>query len=344
MLATLLALQIAAAGAGPDPFAFLRPTVVISADERQRLDRGEPIARILPADDREVAVMAAARVRVDEARFVAWMRRIEQLKKSSYVLGIGRFSDPPALQDLAALTLDDRDLQELRACRPGACGVKLVAGEIARLRAADADAAAAARDWRPAITQAFREIVFARLTRYLATGEIASYEERPGQAPSGERFRGLVDHSTFLVERFPGLAAHLRNGLSPPPPGAESFVYWSNERLAGKPVFSLTQVHMVRSGGPAMRGVVAAGTQIFATHYYDASLGITMLVRGAPGGHNYLVYVNRSSVDVLGGAFGGLTRWMVQRRIRSESAAVLRGLAERLESGEPPPEAAAAPR
>jgi hypothetical protein len=52
--------------------------------------------------------------------------------------------------------------------------------------------------------------------------------------------------------------------------------------------------------------------------------------------HRYLVYLNRSRIDVLDGFLGGFVRRIVERRLRSEAADVVRGLRRRLESGEPP--------
>ena len=92
---------------------------------------------------------------------------------------------------------------------------------------------------------------------------------------------------------------------------------------------------ILRSYDPGLPDALVAGKEIFATHYVNASLGLTAIVRGEPGAHNYLAYVNRSEVDMLGGMFGGLVRWFMQRRLRSEAADVLRGLRRRLESGEP---------
>jgi hypothetical protein len=71
--------------------------------------------------------------------------------------------------------------------------------------------------------------------------------------------------------------------------------------------------------------------------YVNASLGITAIVRGGSGADHYLVYLNRSDVDVVGGRFGGLVRWFVERRVKADAANVLDGLRRRLESGAPPP-------
>ena len=115
------------------------------------------------------------------------------------------------------------------------------------------------------------------------------------------------------------------------------FCYWSKERLAGKAIVGVTEVNILHGSQPGLPEVLVAGKEFFATHYIRASLGLTALAHGEPGRANYLVYVNRSKVDVLGGMFGGIVRWFMERRLTTEAADVLQGLRRRLESGEPPP-------
>jgi hypothetical protein len=101
-----------------------------------RVDRGEPVAEVLPSADGEIAVFAAVPVHIDGTRLVAWMRRIEELKRSSYVPEIGRVSEPPRIEDLAGLELDEEDLADVRMCRPGNCGLALSDAEMTRLQRA----------------------------------------------------------------------------------------------------------------------------------------------------------------------------------------------------------------
>ena len=332
MFTALLALQVLAAAPNADPFAFFQPSVVLSADDRRQLDRGEPIARVLPGKDHEVAVFAAVPVDIDGDRLVTWMRRIEELKKSSYVLAIGRFSDPPRIEDLAGLALDDEDVSEVRTCRPGSCALKLSASEMTQLRDA---AAAAERDWKPAVQRAFRRAVLERVRMYLATGHIAAYEDQKRHVWPSTRFALLLDHSVFLTDHLPRFTEHLRGYPLTAAPDVESFVYWSKERLARKAIIGATHVSIVRSHDAGLPDALVAGKEIFATHYLNASLGLTAITRGESGAHTYLAYVNRSEVDMLGGMFGGLVRWFMQRRLKTEAADVLRGLRRRLEGGEP---------
>ena len=51
---------------------------------------------------------------------------------------------------------------------------------------------------------------------------------------------------------------------------------------------------------------------------------------------NYLAYLNRSHLDVLGGPFGFLTRSIFERRVAGETPRILAGLRDRIEGSEPP--------
>ena len=83
-------------------------------------------------------------------------------------------------------------------------------------------------------------------------------------------------------------------------------------------------------------GTVVAAKQVFATHYLTASLSLS-LISGRETGPRYFVYIRLSRADVFHGAFGGLVRRIVQRRVRSEAPAILDALRRRLESGDPTP-------
>jgi hypothetical protein len=327
VLTALFALLVLTIVPGTDPFAFFQPSVTVTADDRRQLDLGEPIARVLPGKDLEVAVFGAVPVNIDGDRLVAWMRRIEALKKSEYVLAIHRFSNPPRIEDLASLVLDAGELSEVRACRPGHCALNVSSAEAAELsRSESADAA----------QQALRLIVLRRARAYLADGHPTSDETIARNASPSADLGKLVHHSLFLTEHLSRFANDLAQTRHTAIPGVESFLYWSKERLAGKAIVGVTEVNILRGKEPGFPDVLVVGKEFFATHYISASLGVTALARGDPGGPNYLVYVNRSQVDVLGGMLGGIIRLFMQRRLRAEAVNVLQGLRRRLESGEPP--------
>ena len=143
---------VAGVGAGgantprTDPFAFSHPHGLVGASDRARLDRGDVMVRVLPSRDGQLGVFASSRLGVPAEALVTWMGAIAELKQSKFVLAVRRFSDPPVLEDLDALVLDEEDVEAVRRCRIGDCSVKLAGHEIKSLRAA-----AAAPGWRAAV-------------------------------------------------------------------------------------------------------------------------------------------------------------------------------------------------
>ena len=319
-----------------DPFLFWQPSVSITGADRRLLERGEPVARVLPGSGGEVAIVAIVPVAADGDRLVAWVRQIADFKRSTYVQAIGRFSDPPRLDDLAGLSLDDRDVSAIPECEPGHCGLKLSASEMHQLRDV---IDVSAPDWPAAAQQAFRQLVLQRVEAYLAGGHAAlsGYENRDDPVLLQPAFARILQGSVFLAQHVPQFAAYLERFPDAPLSDVESFLYWSKESFNGKPIVRATHVAILRGTGTDTPDALVAGKEIFSTHYVNGSLGITAIVRGETGSANYLVYFNRSDVDLLGGPFGGLVRWVVRGRLKAEALSVLRGLQRRLESGEPPP-------
>ena len=288
---------------GGDPFAFFDSVATLDRSDRDKLDRRDVIVRILPARAGQIGVFAASRLEAPPDALVAWTQAIAELKKGPFVPAIRRFSEPPVPEDLDGLRLDEVDLEDIRKCRPGRCDVKLTADEIEWMRAAIASGGAA---WTEAVQSEFHRVVLARLEAYR--------------------------------ESVPDVAASLTGYPDVDLTDSESFYYWSKERYStGKPVVAVTHVTIIRPGVPGRPEVVVLGKQVFATHYRNASLGMTAVVRDDVRDVRYLVYVNRSQVDVLGGVLGGIKRKLIEGRIKSESSDLLARVRGRLESGEPPP-------
>jgi hypothetical protein len=332
-VALLVLTAVLTASPTVNPFAFFSPSVVLSDQERARLAAGEVVSRVLPAAGHDVALLAAVPVNVNGDRLVAWVRDISHLKRSLFVPLSRRFSDPPALDDLRELVLDDRDLDAIRACRPGGCGVKLAASEIAQLQSGLDEAG---ENWKTVVQDRFRQVVLSRVQTYLAEGDRGFPALNDPHVPVSRQagFSALVRRWAFLAVRMPELVDYLDRYPEASRPDIESFLYWSREQFGSRPVVTVTHVAIIRGRGDQEPEVLIAGKQILATHYMDASLGLTALVRGAQS--HYLVYLNRSDIDMLGGFWGGLIRVIVERRLRAEAPATLSGLRDRLESGDPP--------
>ena len=114
-------------------------------------------------------------------------------------------------------------------------------------------------------------------------------------------------------------------------PGFSGFFYWSTESFGLKPVTGVTHVSLYVQPGRA----VIASKQIYASHYFDASMGLTAALdddREASDPGMYLVYLNRSRIDLLGGFFGGLRRTFLGGRLRDGMRKNLAEAVRKLES------------
>lgn len=323
--------------AGRDPFEFLAPSVVVSADDRARLDRDQVHTRTLSGDDGQLAIFVATRLNAQPDALVAWTRAIAELKRSKFVLAVGRFSDPPSPSDLEQLTLDDRDLDAIRRCRPGSCGLKLTAGEIESLTAV---IARAGPGWKDAAQREFRRLLARRVIQYRAGGpaSLSSPADRKNPRRPADAMSAIVERSPYL-KKLPHVVAWLKK-YPDADSGVESFFYWSKEHYGqGKPVISVTHVGIVRpQSDHRLPAILVAGKQIFATHYFESGLGLTMVLRDSTNGTPYLAYINRSEVDMLRGFFGRFVRGVFEDRVERQAPLIVRGLRARLESGNPPGE------
>jgi hypothetical protein len=334
---SLLALfLVARVGAGSDPFAFFEPTVFLSPVDLETLKTGAPVVHVLPASGHEIAAFTAIAVGPDVTveRSAAWMRQVELLRENRYVIASQRLSTPPQLSDFDRVVLDDDDLEEIRRCEPGRCGVKLSRADMATLRQA---AAAGGMNWKPLLQRAFREMLLRRVSTFIAGGRAALDDivDKPRPSSPAVALTSLAEHTEFLGDRMPDLAARLVRCANTPHAGTETFLYWSNERLGGKPVITITHVTLI-AGHHASRPLLMVGTQIYASHYLDASLTISAFLREGPVSPGYFVYLHRSSVDLVGGFWGRIARSIIEARVRKDGPAILRHVGQRLASGDPP--------
>ena len=322
-LAVARAQETAPAGAHDDPFAWLQPAITVDASMRGRIDRGEIASRVLPAADGQVAVVLIGRLNAEPDRLAQWAESIADLKRSPFVIDVRRFSDPPLLADVDAMTLDDADLDAVSQCVPGSCAIKAGSADIELLRrAATADSGSAR------VQQQFREIVMSRVSAFDGEGlaGLSPYADRRKPVDAAAVAASLLDDSPYLQT----------GPLADPAARTSQFYYWSKEQYgAGKRTITVTHVEIVRPAAPFPVRVAVIGREIFASHYRNGSLGLTAVVEDAAG-TRYLVYVNRTQVDVISGMFRAFRRAAVEGRLGGEGVRVFREVRRRLESGPPP--------
>jgi hypothetical protein len=310
---------------------FVTDAFGFSPAEIVQVDRGQVVARTLSVPhSQEIATIGLVRLRMTPDFYIERLRDIVRFKQSPEVLQIGRFSAMPHAGDLAGLTLDPADVDDLRGCRVGDCGLQLSAAAIERARRSV--------NWRrpdaaQQANQVMREILADYAAAYWAGGDAASptYADEASAMPVGQAFRAFGDAAIAAWAPFPVLHQHLHAFPARTPAITDDILYWSKEKVGRRTVASITHLAVARiESGPAAYAV--ASKQIYASHYYHASLGLTVLVAPAEAvPATYVVYVNRSRIDVLGGLLGGVTRRIISSRARATVADHLAMLQQRLE-------------
>jgi hypothetical protein len=316
-------------GNAPEELAFLEPWFTPSHNERQKLAGRGVVVRALPSNGKQIAVLAACAIALSPEAFVARVQSAWEVEQNG--LAAGRFGDPPAASDLARLSLDDGDIDRLRRCRPGDCRLNLSDGEIAALRSS---LATRSNGESGDVQQIFRNVIVERARRYLSGGldAVPDYHDRSDPVPPAKVFAEILAQAPYITGRLPRIATYLERFPATDVRPDASFLHWSRVIMNEKAVVRVSHVSIFRSaGGPALPQVAVVGQQVYASRYMNGELAVTLLFSGASGSANYLVHVDRSELDELGGAFSGLKRSLMEGRITREAAGALAGLRDRLE-------------
>jgi hypothetical protein len=300
----------------------------LSDGDLSLLERGEPLARVLDTDRRQVGVAGAVRVRSSRDRLLARFRDLSYLARSDMVLALGEFSTPPSADDMRGLTFEEHDLNSVRDCEPGDCGVRLPQDSLA-IMIRDVNWRGPA--WRDEVTRNWKRALAAYAGAYAAGGDaaLAEYRNREEPLKMQEEFAILRKDSATFDTAAPELMRVVRDYPRASAAAVEHILYWSKESFGLRPVVSVTH-RIVHAPAGSTRAAVAA-KQIYATHYFDAGLGFTLIVEDA--GVTYLVQVNRIRTRSLNSIFRAMVRSTVQRRSREGVEKMLRGMKAAAEAG-----------
>lgn len=114
---------------------IMREQAAFDETDFAALEQGKTVVRLLPVKDkREVAVSGLVSLQVPAEVFLQSFRENMFRKSNPAILEIGRFSGTPTLDDLQTLTIEDRDLEDLKDCVVGDCKLKLSSAMIERLQ------------------------------------------------------------------------------------------------------------------------------------------------------------------------------------------------------------------
>jgi hypothetical protein len=255
-------------------------------------------------------------------------RDIVQFEAGTGVLQIGRFSEPPRAEDLASLTLEPDDLEDIQDCRPGDCGIKLSDTAMAAFQGVDWDR----RDAREEATKLARRMIVEFLESYRSGGNQALGVRHDKKAPLlvARQFEEMMVDPDLPV-LFPELLRFLLDYPAASLPRSEQFFYWSKVDFGLKPVIRLNHVAIYRPEGETVKYVMAS-KMLYTTHYFNTGVELKFLARN-PGdaGSYYLVVANRSRSDGLTGFTGAMLSGKIRGKARDGLESYLRSVKARME-------------
>ncbi len=326
------ALPVPAQAQNAEPQEFLRKFIHLEASDFAALDKGSPLAKMLVSTQpTEVAPFGIIRVRISRDRFLEKYRDIENFKKGKEVIQIGKFHSPPRIEDLQPLTLDSSEIESLRKCRNGDCAIKASAAMIDRFQK---EINWSAPDHAAQALATYRSMLLEYVHEYLRAGNSALmvYADKKNPVSLPEELESLLQASLYLGQYLPEFKTYLAEYPKETLKNSEDFLYWSKESFGYKTVVSITHVTILL---PSPGATVIASKQIYANHYFVGSLGLAAFVEApqqAGGAGSYLMYLNRSRVDLIQGFFSAVLRYFVKRRVLDGLDKYLHVIKERLES------------
>jgi hypothetical protein len=326
LLATTSLGQQAALPARVD--AYLKSAGGLSAAERSRLLGGQPVTRLLDADEsKEVAVLGAVWIDAPMRRYVEAVTDIEHFEEGGAFKITKKISAPPRLDDFNALRLPDDDLDDLRTCRLGDCEIKLGEQALRRFRSDI--------DWRASTARADANALMRRLTldyvtRYLQGGndQLAVYRDSSRPTFVAQEFRSMIARMPELAANMPNMRRYLLDYPKMTLPDATSFLYWQETAFGLKPTIRIS--HLTIRPGPD--DTVVTSKMLYASHYFWTGLEVRALVPDPARGRGFwFVTVSRSRSDGLSGFTGIFVRRRVRSEVQDGTLAGLRVTKQRLE-------------
>ena len=332
--AALLNAASSAVQSGPLVDTLLQRERLFEADLRA-LHAGEAVVKSLDTPVRqELAVFGVVYVETPAARFVDRFRDIERFERGPGIPQIGRFGNPPRLEDLASLTLPAKDVAAVASCRPGECDMKLSTALMTRFRNRV--------DWSSPSSSLLanlmaREMILELLLAYQANGNAAlgRYDDGDEPVAVAEQFRALLANSKELPIPVPELIAYLDEYPRSRPAGAEDFFYWSVVDFGLKPTLRVNHViSYPLAARPSGVSHVIAIKQLYASHYFHTALELRFLADddSRPDRRGfYLLSLIRSRSDGTTGLKGSLLRPIISRRSRNAVRGYLEYLKRQVE-------------
>lgn len=318
-----------------EPNKFFHDFIGLNDDQIREIREGKAIAKILdsPTAD-QVFVFGSVYINSTPERYLKFASDIDALRKLPSYLALRQFSEPPELADLAEFTLDDEDLKQLKNCKAGHCEVQLPTEAMEEFQRSVNWSAPDATQQANHLAQ---QMVLQALLNYKQGGNVAlgTYRDKNHPAVVAETFASLLSRSKALPVYLPELRQYLLNYPNTESSNIESQFYWEKVNFGLKPTFRLVQAVVYRGKSPTEPAYAVAVKQLYANHYFETALDLTVCAKDAqrpdPTGF-YLITMKGSQQAGLTGLKGGIVRKVAVDKTRSSLQKALASIKQKLES------------
>ena len=318
-----------------EPDKFYREYVGLTADQIASIHSGKAIAKIIDsptADD--VFVFGSVYINSTPESYLKFASDIDQLRKLPGYLAIRKFSDPPQLSDLEGFTLDDDDVKELKNCKPDNCKVQLPAESMDEFQKQVNWSAPDAADQ---VNRLGQKMALEALQQYISGGNeaLGTYRDKKNPTVVADTFASLLGRSKALPVYLPQLDRYLLEYPAAPSGQIQSQFYWENVNFGLKPTLRIVQAVVFRGVGPTQPAYAVAVKQLYASHYFETALDLTVCVLDQDNPKHpgfYLITLKGSQQAGLTGFKGSIVRKVAVDKTRSSLERALASIKQKLEN------------
>lgn len=320
-----------AASQAAEPETFFHDFVGLSGDQTRDIRAGKAMAKVLdtPTPD-EVFVFGAVYINSTPERYLEMASDIDALRRLPNYLALHKFSDPPQLADLADFTLDDEEIKELKHCKSGHCEVQLPNEAMAEFQSS---VTWTAPDSSAQANRLAQQMALQALLRYQQGGNTAlgTYRDKSRPTAVADTFTSLLAQMKSLPIYLPDLRTYLLEYPNAASNEIRSEFYWEKVNFGLKPTLRIVQAIVYRGTYPDKPAYAVAVKQLYASHYFETALDLTVCLREKKNGF-YLITIKGSQQAGLTGFKGGIVRKVAVDKTRSSLQKVLAAYKQKLES------------
>ena len=320
-----------------EPYKFFREFAGLNEKQIAGIRSGKAVAKVVESHSPdEVFVFGTVYVQATPESYLKLALDLDSLRKLPSYMAIQRFGEPPQLSDLEGFALDQQDIKELKNCKAGNCEVQLPTEAIEDFQQS---IDWSAPDVADSVNLLAQRMALQALLDYMQGGDSAlgAYRDKDHSAVVAETFASLIGRCKALPVYLPELNDYLLEYPKAKSNNVQTGFHWEKVNFGLKPTFRIVQTIVYRQANAKESAYAVAQKQLYASHYFQTALDLTVCVKDSKRSGFYLVTLKGSKQAGLTGLKGSIVRKVAVDKTRSSLEQILRTIKQKLEksAGDP---------